>query len=193
MSLPRLVLASASPRRAELLGQLEVEFTVIPAHVPESHPEHLTPHEVAQINAYRKCRSVAKKHPDALVLGADTIVCIGSEVLGKPTSMAEAGQMLQKLQGRTHQVVTGVCLLHLRSHRQRLFTASTTVTFRKLSHAQIHSYLTKVNPLDKAGAYAIQEEGDRIIASIAGSFSNVVGLPIEEVREQLALWGQMTR
>jgi septum formation protein len=185
---PPIILASVSPRRAELLRQAGLMFAVVPAHTLETHPEHLTPYEVAQINAYRKCRTVAKKHPDALVLGADTIVCIGGEILGKPASLAVAEQMLRKLQGRTHEVVTAVCLLHLRSHRQRLFAASTNVTFRELDVVQIRSYLTRINPLDKAGAYAIQEHGDRIVENISGSYSNVVGLPVERVLEELAGW-----
>ena len=188
MNHPPIILASASPRRADLLREAGVAFTVFAARTPETHPGHLTPHEVAQINAYRKGRAVAKQHPDALVLGADTIVCIGNEILGKPATLAEAEQMLQRLQGRTHQVVTGVCLLHLRSHRQRLFAVSTRVTFRALDTGQIRRYLARVHPLDKAGAYAIQEQGDEIVERIAGSYSNVVGLPVERVQEELSAW-----
>lgn len=183
-----IILASASPRRADLLREAGVSFNVVVARTPESHPRHLTPHEVAQINAYRKSRAVAKQHPDALVLGADTIVCLGNEIFGKPATLAEAEQMLQKLQGRTHQVVTGVCLLHLRSHRQRLFAVSTRVTFRALDTGQIRRYLARVNPLDKAGAYAIQEQGDEIVERIAGSYCNVVGLPVERLQEELRAW-----
>lgn len=188
MDLPPLILASASPRRAELLRQAGIKFAVIAAEVPEVQPEHLSPRETAQINAYRKCRRVAKHHPDALVLGADTIVCLGETLFGKPTSAPAAQAMLARLQGRTHQVVTGVCLIHLRTHRQRLFAESTVVTFRQLHVDQIRRYLAKVNPLDKAGAYAIQEEGDDIVKTIHGSFSNVVGLPMERLKEELARW-----
>ncbi len=187
---PAIILASISPRRAELLRETGLVFGVVPARTRETHPGHLTPHEVAQINAYRKSRAVAKKHPDALVLGADTIVCLGKRIFGKPRSLKEARDMLSQLQGQTHEVVTGVCLLHLRSHRQKMFAARTRVTFRELSPAQIRSYLARVNPLDKAGAYAIQEHGDEIVASISGSFSNVVGLPLERVREELSAWPQ---
>lgn len=190
MSLPPLVLASASPRRAELLRRAGFAFVVRPAHVPEIQPEHLSPRETAQINAYRKARFVAKHHPDALVLGADTVVCLGETLFGKPASGAEALAMLTRLQGRTHQVITGVCLLHLRAHRKRLFAESTTVTFRQLHADQIRCYLAKINPLDKAGAYAIQEEGDKIVKGIRGSFSNVVGLPLERLKEELASWGK---
>src|SRR6266498_1648918 len=125
---PTLMLASVSPRRSELLRQMGVSFTVVRNHVPEVAPEHLSPVETAEINAYRKTRATAKKHPDALVLGADTVVSLGTTLFGKPTDMADAEQMLAKLQGRTHQVITGVCLMHLRGHRQKLFAASTAVT-----------------------------------------------------------------
>ena len=186
--LPPLILASASPRRAELLRQLGLEFAVIPGHPEEIQPEHLSPHEIAQVNAYRKARVIAKQHPDALVLGADTLVCLGRTLFGKPADFDEACRMLARLQGRTHEVVTGVCLMHLRVHRQKVFAASTAVTFRQLHAGQIRRYLSRINPLDKAGAYAIQEEGDAIVKQISGSFSNVVGLPVERLREEMAGW-----
>jgi septum formation protein len=188
-TLPPMILASASPRRRELLAQLGVEFTVVRTHAPELEPEHLSPAETAQINAYRKARAAAKRFPDRLVLSADTVVGLGAELFGKPRDTADAERMLARLQGRTHQVVTGVCLIHLRAHRQRLFAASTAVTFRKLHVGQIRRYLSKVSPLDKAGGYAIQEEGDAIVKHIHGSFTNVVGLPVERLCEELAAWG----
>ncbi len=188
MNLPPLILASASPRRSDLLREFGVAFQVVPGRAEEIHPEHLTPHEICQVNAYRKARIVAKKFPDALVLGADTLVCLGTKLLGKPASLKEAHRMLATLQGRTHEVVTGVCLIHLRNHRQRVFAESTTVTFRTLHSDQIRRYLSKVDPLDKAGAYAIQEEGDQIVKQVNGSFSNVVGLPLERLKAELELW-----
>jgi septum formation protein len=190
MNLPALILASASPRRAELLRELGVEFVVVRSDAPEVAPEHLSPAETAQINAYRKARLIAKKFPDRLVLGADTVVGLGTEQFAKPVDMAEAERMLARLQGRTHQVVTGVCLTHLRKHRQRLFAVSTAVTFRRLHLRQIRRYLALIHPLDKAGGYAIQEEGDLIVKGIAGSFTNVVGLPLERLREELQVWEQ---
>ncbi len=173
----------------ELLRQAGFEFSVVPTGAPEIQPEHLTPHEIAQVNAYRKARVVAKKHPEALVLGADTIVCQGRRIFGKPRDLEDAFFMLSRLAGQSHDVVTGVCLLQLREHRQRLFAVSTRVQFRALGAADIRSYFSKVDPLDKAGAYAIQEEGDLIVEHIAGSFSNVVGLPVEQLQEELARWG----
>lgn len=186
--LPPLMLASASPRRAELLRGLGIEFQVLPANVPEIHHEQLTARELCQINAYRKARFVAKKVPDALVLGADTLVSLGTALFGKPATLEEAYEMLRRLQGRAHQVVTGICLLHLRGHRQAIFAETTVVSFRSLRDAAIRRYLSRVNPLDKAGAYAIQEEGDLIVKKIAGSYTNVVGLPVERLTAELESW-----
>ena len=186
--LPPLILASASPRRLELLRQLGLDFKVMPAEVVEIHNEQMTAHELSQVNAYRKARAAAKKSPDALVLGADTLVCLDTTLFGKPKTMEEAYQMLEQLQGRTHQVVTGICLLHLRRHRQAVFAESTAVTFHPLDELAIRRYLSRINPLDKAGAYAIQEEGDMIVESIAGSYTNVVGLPLERLAAELEAW-----
>jgi nucleoside triphosphate pyrophosphatase len=188
VKLPPLILASASPRRTELLRQLKLEFEIVPADVPEVLDENLSPLELCQLNAHRKARAVAKKIPDALVLGADTLVFLDHKIFGKPADADDAKKMLMQLQGRTHQVVTGVSLIHLRTHREKIFAASTDVTFRALTPEQIDEYLAKVNPLDKAGAYAIQESGELIVSEISGSFSNVVGLPVEKVESELAQW-----
>ncbi len=190
MKLPPLILASASPRRAELLRQLDVDFQVIPSVATEVFDEHLSPLELCQLNAHRKARTVAKQHPDALVLGADTLVFLDGEIMGKPANAGEARRMLGRLQGRTHQVVTGVSLIHLRALREQTFAASTDVTFHPLTAGQINTYLSKMNPLDKAGAYAIQEHGETIVADISGSFSNVVGLPVEMLKEEILRWTQ---
>jgi septum formation protein len=182
------ILASASPRRAELLRQLQLDFRVIPSDATEVLDDHLSPFEICQLNAHRKAWVVAKKHPDALVLGADTLVFLAGEILGKPANVADAERMLMRLQGHTHQVVTGICLIHLRAHRERIFAVSTDVTFHPLDAGQVRNYLAKVNPLDKAGAYAIQEHGDLIVSEISGSYSNVVGLPLERLREEMHSW-----
>jgi len=190
VKLPPLILASASPRRAELLRQLQPEFQIVPSDATEVFDEQLSPLELCQLNAHRKARAVAGKIPDALVLGADTLVFLEREILGKPRDLADARRMLARLQGRTHQVVTGVSLIHLRGHRERLFAVSTNVTFRPLTAVQIGNYLLRMNPLDKAGAYAIQEHGDLIVSEISGSYSNVVGLPVERVSDELAAWAK---
>ncbi len=160
----------------------------MPSDVAEIRHEELTAQELSQVNAYRKARTVAKRIPDALVLGADTLVHLEAELFGKPRNLEDAYQMLERLQGRTHNVVTAVCLLHLRDHRQKVFAESTAVTFRLLDAVEIRRYLGKVNPLDKAGAYAIQEEGDLLVEKISGSYTNVVGLPVERLRAELVQW-----
>ena len=173
MNLPPLILASASPRRSELLRQLDVEFVVVPSEAAELQHEDLTAGEISQLNAYRKARQVSKRHPDALVIGADTLVSLGTRLYGKPASRSEAVEMLCQLSGHTHSVVTGVCLLHLRTHRQQIFSETSFVTFHPLSKRRIGAYLDRVNPLDKAGAYAVQESGELIVENIIGSFTNV--------------------
>jgi septum formation protein len=186
--LPPLILASESPRRAELLRQLSLDFKIVPAEVVEIHHEQMTARELSQVNAYRKARAVAKKFPDALVLAADTLVYLETTLFGKPATLEQAFRMLEQLQGRTHQVVTGICLLCLRNHRQAIFAESTAVTFHALDETNIRRYLNRVNPLDKAGAYAIQEEGNLIVEKIVGSYTNVVGLPLERLAAELEAW-----
>lgn len=184
-----LILASASPRRAELLQQLGLEFQVIPSAAQELQSEHMSAGEVAQINAYRKARTVAKKYPDAVTLGVDTVVTLGRMIFGKPSTLAEAEQMLLAMSGQLHQVVTGVCLIHLRAHRQRLFAEQTDVTFRPMTLEQIRRYHAQVSPLDKAGGYGIQEKGDVLVESVSGSFTNVIGLPLERLEAELPAFG----
>ncbi|MBU6410122.1 MAG: septum formation protein Maf [Verrucomicrobia bacterium] len=188
MKVPPLILASASPRRAALLRQLDVDFQVISTGPKEIIDEQLSPRELCQLNAHHKARSVAKKNPDALVLGADTLVFLEGKVFGKPADLDDATRMLLELQGRTHQVVTGVSLIHLRRHSERLFAVGTDVTFLALGEQQVRNYLEKISPLDKAGAYAVQQHGELIVSEIFGSYSNVIGLPLEQVRAELEAW-----
>jgi septum formation protein len=185
MNLPPVILASASPRRAELLRKFVREFETVPAQADEFQPEHLSPTEACMLNAYRKARLVAKKFPDALVIGADTEVCLDGKVFGKPADRLEAARMLADLEGREHRVITGGCLIHLRRHRQRTFAVTTRVTFKPLGSDEIDEYLDRIDPLDKAGAYAIQEYGEIIVKKVEGSYSNVVGLPIERLKSEL--------
>lgn len=184
-----IILASASPRRRELMKRLSISFQVIPSGVAESEDEFLSLHEICQLNAYRKARDVAKSCPDYLVIGADTLVCLQDRRFGKPADLEEADEMLAALSGQTHEVVTGVCLIHLRAHRQRVFAVNSAVKFRRLSAADRRHYLENVNPLDKAGAYAIQEKGDWIVEEVLGSYANVVGLPLERLVTELREFG----
>jgi septum formation protein len=169
---------------------MKLEFEVVPSDALEVFDEYLSPLELCQLNAHRKARAVAKKIPDALVLGADTLVFLDHKIFGKPKDISEAKKMLLQLQGQTHRVVTGVSLIQLRAHRERIFAVSTDVLFRPLTPGQVDEYLSRINPLDKAGAYAIQDNGEMIVSEISGSFSNVVGLPIERVEDELAAWEQ---
>ena len=193
MMTPLLLLASASPRRHELLRELGVSFQVIPGEVEEIMSRSMRPEDICRINAYRKARATAKHYPDAVVLGAYTLVRLGQNVFGKPADLNQAFQMLSLLQGQAHEVITGVCLLHLREHRQRAFTVSTTVRFRPLRTSEIRRYFELVNPFDKAGAYAIQEQGEMLVETVEGSLSNVIGLPLERLAEELAAWGYEIR
>lgn len=188
MKVPFIILASASPRRKMLLGQLKRDFEVIPSSATEIHHNQLSPGEMTQINAYRKALAVSNLHPDALVIGMDTVVALQEHVFGKPKNMEEAHEMVLRLQGRDHHVVTGVCLAHLRTMRVKVFAELTDVRFRPLTEEQIRHYHSKMNPLDKAGAYGIQDHGELIVESITGSFSNVVGLPMERLQEELEKW-----
>jgi septum formation protein len=169
-----------------LLRQLRPNFQIVPSPAGETREEHWSAGELARINACRKARAVSLQFPAAIVIGVDTLVAAGSSIFGKPRTRTEAREMLAFLQGRTHQVTTGVCLICWSARRRRIFCEQTDVTFRPLTPAQIRGYHQKVNPLDKAGAYGIQECGGELVESIHGSFSNVVGLPLEKLGAELA-------
>jgi len=186
LALPPMILASGSPRRQELLRSLGLKFQVIPAQVEEVEPEFLTPRETCLLNACRKAMTLARRHPAALVIGADTIVCLGLRIFGKPASLDEARKTLAELAGKTHDVITGVCLVCQRRQRMVQFSVRTRVRFRSLKAHQIERYLKLVNPLDKAGGYAIQEHGNMLVEKISGSYSNVVGLPLERLTREIA-------
>ena len=180
-----LVLASASPRRRELLTQAGIPFVCHPADIDESAIEASSPEELVQKLASLKSLAIAQKlHTTQLILGADTVVALGSKIFGKPATLSEAAAMLRALSGRTHAVITGVAL----RRREQCITKAciTSVTFKALSDNDIAHYHSLLNPLDKAGAYAIQEHGDLIIESIEGSRTNVIGLPMELVKELLS-------
>src|SRR4051812_7438943 len=176
---PSLVLASGSPRRRELLSAVGFHFRIAQPEVRERADRHLSPREVTAWNAVTKGLAVARHHPDQVVLAADTVVALDSEVIGKPVDFAEARRILHRLGGRTHHVYSSVFITHLTTRRAHLLSQLSEVRFRRLSRKQIGEYLRKIAPLDKAGAYAAQGHGGEIIAAISGSYSNVVGLPME--------------
>ena len=183
---PRLVLASVSPRRRQLLEKAGYRFDIISPVVAEVSSDWLTIRELTVCNATRKAWSVAQSLPDAVVLGADTLVTIDERVLGKPVDLEDAVKTLRYLSGRSHAVWTAVCVCHLALGKSQSFCAVSQVEFRKLTDRAIKSYLAKVNPLDKAGAYAAQGHGRDIIKRIEGSYSNVVGLPMEPTTRLLS-------
>ena len=174
-----LILASASPRRAELLRNAAITFIVDPAHVPEQPLPGELPLEYAQRLAREKARAVFKRHPDDFVLGADTVVVIDEHLLEKPQDAADAARMLKLLSGRTHQVITGISLCGPGFERTEAET--TKVTFSQLTNHEIEEYVRSGEPMDKAGAYGIQGIASRWVTGIDGCYFNVVGLPVARV------------
>jgi septum formation protein len=185
----KLVLASASPRRRELLQSAKVEFEVFPSPAEEVHDATIDFCALCEMNAELKARAVAEQRPDSWVLGADTLVSIDGSLLGKPENLIRAREMLRLLSGRTNQVCTGVCLLGP-GGRKIVFHELSEVVFLPLSDYIIDEYISIVNTLDKAGAYAAQEHGEMIIAEIRGDFTNVVGLPMSRLLKELRLISQ---
>ena len=183
---PLLLLASNSPRRRELLAEAGFEFETWAPDLAEKFDAGLTLRELTAFNAVRKAMAAARKHPKKIVLAADTLVAIDDHVLGKPAGMSEAVAMLQRLSGQTHEVCTSVSICHLVAGKSSGFSEISLVRFRRLSGAEIDRYLARINPLDKAGAYAAQGFGTEIIEKIDGSFTNVVGLPMEKTIPALA-------
>jgi septum formation protein len=187
--MPRLVLGSASPRRAALLRQLGVEFGVHASDVPEIPGAGETPVDFAARVAREKGAAVAARVADAWVLAADTIVVVDGVVLGKPADAADAGQMLRRLSERRHEVVTAVALIAPGGRLAEEVLGRSTVSFRALTSEEIDAYVATGEPLDKAGAYAIQGGAAGFVERVSGSYTNVVGLPIDEVRELLRRHG----
>jgi septum formation protein len=185
MNLIILLLASASPRRAELLRAAGIAFDIEPAHVDERVHDGETPDAYVCRVAEDKARAIRRQHPDRLVLAADTTVVVDHHILGKPDDEHDARRMLRLLSGRAHEVITGVTLAGPGDNGLETRVASTTVEFMPLSAAEIDWYVASGEPMDKAGAYAIQGLASRFITRIAGSYSNVVGLPVALVHEML--------
>jgi septum formation protein len=183
------ILASASPRRRFLLEQAGFTFSIVPSKIDESKISHVSPGKNARILAEAKAEAVARDYPHCWILGADTIVSVSDQTLGKPASRLEARRMLQQLSGQSHRVFTGYALRHLDQDYLFSETVCTTVYFKTLTRSEIEWYLTTKEPLDKAGAYAIQGKGAWIVNRIRGSYTNVVGLPMSEVVHALARVG----
>lgn len=184
----RLVLASASPRRRELLSGICSQFEVVPSEIDETLENGPTPEGVAEL-ALRKARAVAARAGEAVVLAADTLVVLDGTALGKPADPEEARAMLRRLRGREHEVITGVAVVDSRTGREASLAVVSRVRMAAYSDATLDAYVASGAPLDKAGAYAIQDLGGALVERLAGSYANVVGLPVEETRRLLADFG----
>ena len=181
-----IILASNSPRRRELLGGLDIDFEVkVLPDIEENYPDHLETPEIPVYIATEKAAAYKDMMAENdLIITADTVVVLGDEVLGKPVNLDDARRMLRELSGQTHQVITGVCLM-TREH-QRSFAVTTDVTFKELTDAEINYYVEKYQPLDKAGAYGIQEWIGYIgVTGLEGSYFNVMGLPVQRIYNEL--------
>jgi len=185
----RLVLASGSPRRRELIAILGIPFEVVPSEYDEKLSNEL-PELLVKELSFQKCREVVDRlrredYGDAVVIGADTIVVLGREILGKPHSSREAEEMLHMLSGMTHSVFTGVTLMETGSERRASFFEKTDVTMFDLSDEEIREYVATGEPMDKAGAYGIQGKGSLLVSGISGDYFNVVGLPVARLKHEL--------
>ena len=189
MAVSRLILASSSPRRFDLLKEAGFNFEVIMPDVEENEDGSIPIRKLTEMNARLKAEAVASHHPDAIIVAADTLVLLGDRVLTKPVDRAEARQMLESLNGSSHQVFTAVALVNCGQGRERCFDVVTAVHFKQLTEDEMTAYHEKINPMDKAGAYAAQEHGADIIERIEGSMTNVIGLPMDEVTCALTEFG----
>ncbi len=178
-----LVLASASPRRQELLRDAGIAFVVQPAHIPEDPLPGEAAKDCAERLAREKALAVARQRPHDVVLGADTVVVVDGQLLGKPSDAADAARMLRMLSGREHQVITGVCLVV--GGKPSVASEATLVTVSEIKDKEIADYVASGEPMDKAGAYAIQGIASRWIPRIEGDYGNVVGLPVALVWSML--------
>jgi len=177
----KLVLASASPRREEILTQLNLKFTIVPSKIDESGFDHSDPVELVKVLAEKKASSVSKLVEDALIIAADTVVVHNDQILGKPAGKLEAKKMLKKLSSDQHQVITGVAVLNSRTGESYLDYNITDVKMTAISESEIENYVETGEPLDKAGAYAIQGFGGLFVEEIKGSYYSVMGLPIHQL------------
>ena len=184
---PKLILASQSPRRLELLRQITDQFEVVPSSVEEKLDPGLRPEENAKLLARAKAESVAKNYPDCWVIGADTLVALHQEILAKPVDVPDAQRMLSRLSGKEHRVMTGICVVSPGKTLDKSVTSK--VRFKSLTAEEISNYVLTGEPMDKAGAYAIQGKGSFMVRDFSGSKSNIIGLPIDELKILLAKTG----
>lgn len=183
-----MILASASPRRKELLTLAGYDFTTETAAVEETYDPTLPPEQIVIYLAAIKSAPVAQRHPTELVIGADTVVVLDETILGKPHSAEEAKAMLRLLSGRTHQVYTGVCLRQ--GEKCVCFHECTLVRFKVLTEEEIAAYVATGEPMDKAGSYGIQGKGCILVEGIEGDYFNVIGLPVSHLYDEIKSWGE---
>ena len=184
-----IILASASPRRKEILGKTGLKFRVDESECEEMPVPGLSPHELARYLSREKARDVARKHRNALVIAADTIVTSRGRLFGKPGNEEEARQMLKSLSGKAHLVITGFTIIDTESRKELSRSVETKVFFKRLSADEIEAYIRSGEPLDKAGAYGIQGLGAVIVKKIEGDFFNVMGLPLHALARSLKKFG----
>lgn len=180
-----IILASASPRRKEILENVNVKFTVVASNIDEVILDNEPPKELVMRLAFEKCMDVAKKNEDALVIGADTIVVMDDQILGKPKNEEDAYNMIELLSNKKHQVITGISLINLSLDKKVIDYVVSEVTFKDLSKETIRDYINTKESLDKAGAYGIQGYGSLLVESISGDYFNIVGLPISRISDLL--------
>lgn len=179
-----MILASASPRRRELLSYSASSFEVRPADVDETVPDNISPEETAEYLAVKKAKAALKANPYDDIIAADTVVILDGEIMGKPRNINHAREMLRRLSGKTHKVITGVCVCS--RGRTESFSECTEVTFYDLTDSEIEAYIQSGDPMDKAGAYGIQSPGGTLfVKEIKGDFFNVVGLPVARLHRLL--------
>ncbi|MEK6777778.1 MAG: Maf family protein [bacterium] len=185
----RLILASSSQRRRDLLMQTGLNFEVVPSSVEEEHQDGLSPPEIARTLAIEKAADVAARFTSVIVIGADTIVVLEGEILGKPGDPEEAFRILRKLSGKSHEVITALALIETESGRTITGEETTRVFFKELTDQEISAYISTGEPMDKAGAYGIQGKGILFIPRIEGCYTNVVGLPMMKLADMLREFG----
>jgi septum formation protein len=186
-NVPKLILASQSPRRSELLRQITDQFEIIPSSIEEKVDYGWRPEENARLLARAKAEDVAKKYPHCWVIGADTLVALHQEILGKPEDVSDAQRMLSRLSGKEHRVMTGICVVSPTKTLDKSVTSK--VRFKSLTDEEISNYIQTGEPMDKAGAYAIQGKGSFMVREYSGSKTNIIGLPLDELKVLLKKTG----
>ena len=191
----KVVLASTSPRRKAILKKFRIKFRQIAPHVNEQKImrklKNKNPYIIANVTAYEKAKSVLKKVKKGIVIGSDTIVVLGSKIIGKPKSRKDAEKTLRALSNSTHRVITGLAFIDAETGKAVVCHDETKIIFKKMSIKQIRSYIISNNVMDKAGAYAIQEGADPFVKRYVGSYYNIVGLPIEKLKKVLNCWNKI--